>query len=490
MPLALLRRGLTGAAVVAVAWWLLADTYTRHFNPASAAQTIRFTHFGTYRDHQLWRGVIADFERTHSPMKVRQEYIVGRSNQYSIKMQQQMLTGTLPDVALIQLGPFHELASHFADVTELARRFELQGANSDSRTGSRVANEQSSTTNRASPDERIGREVGVDVGRRDAHANESQLDATGLAAFQWQGRQRGLPVSGGNLMIFCNTQCLARASEFLGRPVLPPRHDWTMRDFQRLARDLTCDYDGDGRIDQFGFWLPRWIYYLPFAWGFGAQVYDDANDSWQLLGPEAERAFGFYRDLAVGDRVCPRDDEVPQLFQDVGFLTGKVAMCVNGPWFMPFLAETELNDSYVVAPIPAGPAGRATRVTWDGIVLADKLPPDRRRVAEAFALFVLSKSVQDRLARNGRSLPALTESMPAFLDVARPDRRRVFVDGLSYGRLQPLIRGFTQVDRAINEQLDKLANPNVTSSIRDLLADLARNSSVRRTIPTQRSATQ
>ena len=209
---------------------------------------------------------------------------------------------------------------------------------------------------------------------------------------------------------------------------------------------------------------------------------------WQLLGPEAEEAFRFYRDLAVGDRVCPRDDEVPQLFQDVGFLTDKVAMCVNGPWFMPFLADTELDDHYIVAPIPIGPAGRTTRVTWDGIVLSKGLPPDRRRVAEAFAVFVLSKSVQDRLAVSGRSLPALTESMPAFLDAGRRDRRRVFVEGLSYGRLQPLLPEFTQIDRAINDHLDKLINPRETGSVRDLLGALAQTPCIRKAIPGQRSA--
>ena len=452
------------AAVSVVGWWLFADTYARHWGTGGRPNEIRFAHFGTFRDYELWRGIIEAFEHEYpgtgeaglltgkadSRISIRQEYVVGLAGHYNVKLRQQILSGTLPDVALVQLGPFHEIADHFADLSHLA----------------------------------------------DALSAPDALDSTGVAAFRSLGRQAGLPVSGGNLMIYCNTVCFERA----GKPALPgrlhgtgvplPRDDWTIDDFLQTARLLTCDFDGDGSLDQFGFWLPRWVYYLPFLWSFGGDVTSDGDTRWALNDQAAHQALAFYRSLAVGDRVCPRDEEVPQLFQDVGFLTGKVAMCVNGPWFEPFLAETQLADTYVVRPIPKGPAGRKTRITWDGIVIARDLPAGRRQIAERFVAFVLSKTVQDRIARTGRALPARIASVAAYLGTPVDPRRRCFVDGLAYSRTQPLLAAFGEVDRAINRHLDRLLDPRRAANVAQVLDDLASDPVIVRHFPTSRANAQ
>ncbi len=438
------RRVLILAAALGGGWWLFADTYAR-YAPVSVRDCeepgrpslLRFAHFGTYHDYRLWETVIADFEGGHSHIRVRQEYVVGLAGAYDTKMRQQILSHTLPDVALVQLGRFHELADHFADLSELV-------------------------------------EEACD-GRRPL---ATVLDAGALAAFQIGGRQRGLPVSGGSLLIFGNTECFERASRLRGRSIPLPGNDWTMKEFRATAELLTCDFDGDGRIDQFGFWLPRWVYYLPWIWSFGAELTDEALTRWTLVGPEAEEAFGFYHNLAVGDRVCPRGDEVPQLFQDVGFLTGKVAMCVNGPWFLPFLAKTRLADSYFVAPIPKGKAGRTTRITWDGVVMSKDLSAGRRARAWEFVNFVLSKPVQDRIARAGRALPARVESTGAFVGPAGDARRLRFVEALSYSRLQPALPRFGEIDRAINRFLVHLVDPNRGLGAGEMLDILANDPAI------------
>ncbi len=419
---------------LAVGWWLFVDTYGRYATPSLEAHTIRFGHFGTYQDYELWRALIAEFECVRPDVRVQQEYIVGLAGQYNTKMRQQILSHTLPDVALVQLGPFHELAGHFADLSAFL-------------------------------EDSVGGDPPL----------ATSLDGTGLSAFQFAGRQRGLPISGGNLLIYGNVECFERAGRFHGQPVPLPDHEWTVEDFRRTADLLTCDFDGDGTVDQFGFWLPRWIYYLPFIWSFGAELTDDTLTQWKLIGAEAEQAFTFYRNLAIGDHVCPRAYEVPQLFQDVGFLTGKVALCVNGPWFQVFLAKTRLAGSYFVAPIPKGKAGRATRITWDGVVMAKDLPPKRRDLSCHFIRFLLSKPVQDQIARTGRALPARRESSTAFVDPPGNTRRLRFIEALSYSRLQPLWPRFGEIDRVINRHLAHLLDPKRELSAAAMLEQLARD---------------
>lgn len=440
----MIRLTVSVVVTLLVGWWLFADTYTRYAptladdaERGGVRRTLRFAHFGTYQDYELWRGVIAGFERANPDIDVRQEYIVGLAGRYDTKMRQQIMSSTLPHVALIQLGPFHELAGQFADLFDL-----------------------------------------VQMSSGGDKPLLPMLDDTALAAFRHRGRLHALPVSGGNLLVFCNTVCFERARRFRGKPIPLPGKDWTMAQFRETAALLTCDFDGDGRIDQFGFWLPRWVYYLPWIWSFGAALTNEAGTEWTLVGDEAERAFKFYRDLAVGDGVCPRDEEVPQLFQDVGFLTGKVAMCVNGPWFLPFLAGTGLSDSYFVAPIPMTAAGRATRITWDGLVMPEYLPTRSRADAWRFMRFLLSKPVQDRIARTGRALPARKESAEAFVNAPSDARRIRFVEALSYSRLQPRLPRFAEIDRAFNKRLVQLLDPARQVTAQVMLERLASDAAV------------
>lgn len=436
---------------LAVGGWLFGDTVARHRSAHSAPSSIRFAHFGDYQDYEFWKRVIADFELANPELTVKQEYIVGLAGQYNTKMRQQVISGTLPDVALVQLGSFHEFADHFASLAHLLD----------------------------------GRSEGSGLLRSD-------LDSTGLAAFQFKGAQRGLPVWGGTLQIFGNLECFERADTFHGFPVPRPDNDWTMEDFRRTAKLLTCDFDGDGRIDQFGFWLPRWVYYLPFIWSFGADITADGPNGsgvlWEFVGPHALEAMSFYRALAVEDRSCPRDDEVPQLFQDVGFLTGKVALCVNGPWFMPFLAKTQLNDAYFVAPIPRGRAGSQTRITWDGLVMPKGLLPKRRKAAERWITFLLSSRVQDRMARRGRALPALRPSAPKFVQPPHDTQRRRFVHALDNARLQLQHPRFSEFDRVINRHFSRLIDPDWNWTAQLMLNRLAQDPVIRSIFPSPTNA--
>lgn len=417
-------RCLTIAALITLTGaWLFGDTYAKYWGPSQPPNVLRFAHFGAYEDFEFWKQVIADFELAHPKLHVRQEYVVGPGGHYHTKMRQQALVGRLPDIALVQLAPFHELADHFADLGEW------------------VANET--------------------------------LDDSARTAFRAGGTQRGLPVSGGNLMVYVNRACVRAAERHSGQPLPLPLPDWTLAEFREFARRMTIDFDADGRTDQFGFWMPTWVYFQPFLWSCGAALADDANRRWTLCGDAAEQALGFYGDL-LREGVCPREEDVPQVFQDVGFLTGRVAMCVSGPWLMPFLEKTSLRGDYDVFPILGGPGGRSTRMTWDGVVIPKELPADRRRAAELFVAYQLSEPVQKKIAQTGRALPALRSAQIAFTEHPLAAQRAAFVQGLADAQVQPLYPNFGDVDAVVNELLYRLtSNPDadVTLELQRVAAD-------------------
>ncbi|GMU37336.1 MAG: extracellular solute-binding protein [Planctomycetota bacterium] len=436
LALRLLRASAILVAGLAVAMWLFGDTWRHHFpaaENANATAEIRFAHFGGYEEYVLWREAIQAFEREHPRVRVRQEFVVGGQALYHGKLSRQASAADLPDVFLVQAGPFNDLADQLADVGGVLNA----------------------------------------VPNPDGRSEEiSELDVLGVEAFRVDGVQRALPVCGGPLLIYVNLACFDRATRFLGSVVPQPHEDWTIDEFLTIASQATIR---DARLEggaQFGFWHPRWVYYLPFLWSFGADVGD--AQGWALEGGEAESALTLYHDLLRVHRVCPGDAELPQVWQDVAFLTGRVAMCVNGPWFERFIEGGVTGDigRFDVLPIPRGPGGRWTRVTWDGAALNPSTTGARRRAAEAFLRHLLSGPVQDRLAAQGLAMPARRASLDAYVTGPRAAQRARFVEALAYSRLQPRFPRFQEVDQLLNRSLDRYLNEADDRSAREFLADL------------------
>ncbi len=398
------RRAMWMVVAVGAGWWLFADTVRYHWAGQRDDRLIRFSHWGTYQEYQMWRQIVAAFEKAEPRIHVRQEYVV--AVRYQTKIQQQLVAGDAPDVFLFQDEPFPNFAPKgFAVLDDFLQR------------------------------------DGIDL-RRD------YFDSA-VESFMIDGRLRGMPLWGGDNLIYCNKRCFDRAATVRGRPVPLPSDDWTLDDFVRIARDLTIDEDGDGRIDQFGFGMPTWLYGLPLMWAQGMHVLDPTRTRWAMTGPEAQRAWGFYQDLRFKYHVCPTAVEQGEMNTDTAFFTGRVAMVSNGPWIHPMLRGTGLKDDYVIVHMPRGPAGRVTRVTWDGLVINEGSSPRRKEAAWKFVRFVCGPAGQAIIARYQRLVPALRQGARVFVECDSGEGSRKFVEALEYARLQPISRHWNVMDRAI-----------------------------------------
>ncbi|MBN1345920.1 MAG: sugar ABC transporter substrate-binding protein, partial [Phycisphaerae bacterium] len=412
-----IKVGLAGVIVAAVAWWLFADTLRYHFPDRFTEPVVRFAHWGDFAEYRVWQEVIGEFHKAYPDIRVRQEYIVGF--RYETKIQQQIVSGDAPDVMMFQDEPFPTFAPRgFADLSELV-------AASD---------------------------PPIDLKR--------EYFDTAVESFLIDGKPYGIPLCGGNVLIIWNKRCFARADKARGRRIRRPHDNWTMDEFLETARDLTIDEDGDGRIDQFGFMLPTWVYYLPFIWSHEARILDETRTQWRLVGPEAVSVFELYRRMRWEDRVCPTPIEQSEMLTDTAFFTGRIAMCVNGPWLLPFLNETSLGPregkppEYGITHIPFGPTGkRYTRVTWDGLCMFKDLTRERKECAWKFIRFVCGKPGQDIVARSQQSVPALKASAEAFKRFDTGCGSHKFVEAFSYSRLQPITRNWYPMDRIIYDQV-------------------------------------
>ena len=149
--------------------------------------------------------------------------------------------------------------------------------------------------------------------------------------------------------------------------------------------------------------------------------------------------------------------------QDMAFLSGRVAMVINGPWFIPMLEESELRDHYRVLHMPSGPGGRFTRVTWDGIAINRHADERRRRDAAAFVLFTTSREAQDIFAQSRRVIPARSDSASGLASAKSQSGTEKFIASFDYLRVQPITAHWKTMDRAIKRHLRDLLSDRVTS---------------------------
>ncbi len=155
-----------------------------------------------------------------------------------------------------------------------------------------------------------------------------------------------------------------------------PTNDWTWDDVLVAAKALTKDVDGDGNIDQWGFFFePTYEVIDPMIYAWGGRVLSDDLSTAKLDSDEAEAAVQFLVDMMWKHEVAP----TPQIYTGLGnlFETGRAAMTISGIWNLDLYRKIE-GFSWDVVVHPAGPARRVVRMWPDsfGISATTKYPDE------------------------------------------------------------------------------------------------------------------
>jgi len=398
------------ALAVLLAYWLFADLVTKQLNWQTDSRPIRFAYWGDFEDHALWTEIVRDFEAFRPGRPIQQEWLP--LSGYQPKIEQQLTGGAGPAVMMFQDEPFPRLArDHFLKI-----------------------------------DPENHRALATHL----ADCWPSAVDS-----FKVDGALHGIPLHGGSVLIFCNPDAFARAAQHHGREIPLPTGDWTLTEFAELAQLLTIDIDGDGSVDQFGFFQPYWVYYLPFIWSHGADLLDESRTRWMLNGRRAEAAFTFFADLNLRYGVTPNPQAYAGQDSDTAFLSGRVAMCVTGPWFMPYLNQTDLRGRYRAVPFPSGARPGRTRVTWDGLCINANDSADTRKRALAFAKYALTAGVQRRFAAAQRALPARESLVTDFIEAGggNASPAAAFAQAMQTARMQPITEHWIGMSRAVGRHL-------------------------------------
>jgi ABC-type glycerol-3-phosphate transport system substrate-binding protein len=201
----------------------------------------------------------------------------------------------------------------------------------------------------------------------------------------------------------------------------PPR---TISELDRAADALTRRTP-QGRIERAGFLqnMPGW---WPYFWVFmfGGQLYDPIADKATIADPPCLRAFEWIRQCAA--RLSPAATaSFAAAFghsyhqaQDP-FMTGRIAMIVQGPWLANFIRTYHPELDYACAPVPVAdelynPDQPAGMLEADVLMIPRGCPHPQE--AYEFLCFTQRQDVQEELATAHCKPSPLLAVSPGFME--------------------------------------------------------------------------
>ena len=249
---------------------------------------------------ELFKGTLADFRARYPDLEFKYEPIPGN---YSEKLQLMLGTKTAPDLFFLKgmtapsymsFGVLHPLDDWMAQTTDF---------------------------------------------------DKEDFYPFALEAFQYDGKQYGLPKDFNPYVLFYNKQLFREA----GIDSLPT--NWA--ELEQAAMQLTKDKDGDGKTDQFGFIVePSVEMVMPFVYQNDG-YFQNPDGTLGITDEPFIEALEFYYGLyQKGVATMAQDEGVA--WNGDAFGRGICAMAMSGGWLLPFLKDNYPDLEYGIIPLPAG----------------------------------------------------------------------------------------------------------------------------------------
>jgi multiple sugar transport system substrate-binding protein len=206
------------------------------------------------------------------------------------------------------------------------------------------------------------------------------------------GKLVAVPYDLGPLVIFYNKTAFTKAG------VPEPKPGWTIQDFLSAGKSLTS-------AKKYGFAafpLPDWM----IPWGMSLYGVNPVNDAGQatLTSPDFVKAMQWYVDLVQKEKIAPEVPATNDYSWPVNqFLSGNVAMVVDGPWDL-INTKSQAKFDVGIVPMPAGDSGSKTVSAGSGFGISTscKAPEEAMKAISV----ITGPEAQQYLGEQGRAFPA------------------------------------------------------------------------------------
>jgi len=233
-----------------------------------------------------------------------------------------------------------------------------------------------------------------------------------------------------------------------------PDLSWDWEKLVEVARKLTRDTDGDGRVDQWGCATDPW--WMAYVYQNGGAVLTPDLTRCALDRPAAYNGVQFAADLINKHKVAPNPEESAQTGATKLFTSGRIGMFVSGSWAAPLIFAREVKGfTYDVAPLPKGPRARASFIGGAGYAILSR--SRHKQAAWEFVKWMTGPEYQADAAKSSGIVPSRRSvaRSGAFLNANEPPRHRaVFLEMTPFGRANPPVAVSPEMNQIIGSEFE------------------------------------
>ena len=284
-----------------------------------------------------------------------------------------------------------------------------------------------------------------------------------------KGRLFGLNVLFGGILVYYNQTLVERAG--LEDPyAVYKRGAWTWDEFRRYAKAMSRPASG-GEPETFGALIPTSVSLVaPIIWGYGGDLLTPDHKRCLMDQPPAVAALQFLADLRNVDHAAPTVSESAN--SAYPFEGGKIGMTFDFMGMAPRYRTAAKDFKWDVVPIPRGPAGVASLVKGNQLVMASCT--QHPQAAWRFIRFMTSVKAEDLLYVDfRRCFPtriAVAESKAYIQTDAPPFHTQAFLDAVKTGRPLPIDDRWQEWTNAVQPHLDELFAGRSPGAAREMAA--------------------
>lgn len=293
-------------------------------------------------------------------------------------------------------------------------------------------------------------DVLLDMG--DLIGDTSGFNQTALEAFQYDGKQFGIPNSFSNVVLIYNKDLFDKAG------VSYPTDDWTWTEMLEAAKKIRAL-----SADTYGLYRP--LSFHEFYKGVkqnGGSLLSEDGKNFTVNLPQNVETLEIMSDWVTGSNVMPSDAQMGGMGDWDLFKSGRLGMIVTGIWaFGDFTDNCDFAWDVAVEP---GNTAKATHFFSNAYVVnKESAHPG---AAAAFAAFLAgSKEAAQIRVDASWELPPVTyqDVLDSYLKVTPPENREAVFKSLDYLVTPPVVKQQSEMQEIISKHLNNAVSGNVSA---------------------------
>jgi len=293
-------------------------------------------------------------------------------------------------------------------------------------------------------------DVLLDVGGLMGEA--SGFNQTALKAFQYEGKQFGIPNSFSNVVLIYNKDLFDKAgTEY-------PTDDWTWTEMLEAAKKIRA-------LSQDTYGLYRPVSFHEFYKGVkqnGGSLLSEDGKKFTVNLPQNVETLEIMSGWVKDSNVMPSDAQMGGMGDWDLFKTGRLGMIVTGIWAFSDFTDN-CNFAWDVALEP-GNTAKATHFFSNAYVVNKETANPEAAAALAAFLAGSKEAAQIRVDASWE-LPPVTYSdvLDSYLEVTPPENREAVFKSLDYLVTPPVVKQQSEMQEIITKHLNNSISGNVTA---------------------------